>query len=127
MAIPEQTPESILDKSAHKSGSSDGAVLKVKFSIKVAAFCASVMTLSWFFEGWRRIHQDLGFVSVSILMAGVVCTIGLIALQAFWIYVEEKQKGTLLRRIDLFEKLYEGLLQRKLASNERRGDKAKHA
>jgi hypothetical protein len=85
------------------------------------------MTLSWFFEGWRRIHQDAGFWSVSILIAGIVCTVGLIAIQAFWIYVEEKQKGALLRRIDLFEKLYEGLVQRKLANNARRGEKAKHA
>jgi hypothetical protein len=64
---------------------------------------------------------------VSILLAGVVCTLGLIAVQAFWIYVEEKQKGALLRRIGLFEALYEHLVQRKLANNASRGEKAKHA
>jgi hypothetical protein len=127
MATPGQLPESIIDDAASKSGTGDGAILKVKFSLKAAAFCASVLTLSWFFEGWRRIHQNLGFVSVSILIAGVVCTLGLIAVQAFWIYVEEKQKGALLRRIGLFEKLHENLVQRKLANNARRGEKAKHA
>jgi hypothetical protein len=127
MSTPGHKPESTSVQAAPKSGTGDGAILKVKFSLKVVAFCASVMTLSWFFEGWRRIHQDAGFWSVSILIAGIVCTVGLIAIQAFWIYVEEKQKGALLRRIDLFEKLYEGLVQRKLANNARRGEKAKHA
>jgi hypothetical protein len=127
MSTPGQQPESIGDDATLKGSTGDGAILKVKFALKAAAFCASVLTLSWFFEGWRRIHQDLGFVSVSILIAGVVCTLGLIAVQAFWIYVEEKQKGALLRRIGLFEKLYESLVQRKLANNARRGEKAKHA
>jgi hypothetical protein len=127
MSTPGQLPESIVDDAACKSGTGDGATLKVKFALKAAAFCASVLTLSWFFEGWRRIHQELGFVSVSILIAGVVCTLGLIVVQAFWVYVEEKQKGALLRRIGLFETLYENLVQRKLANNARRGEKAKHA
>jgi hypothetical protein len=127
MATSGQLPESIVDDAASRSGTGDGAILKVKFSLKAAAFCASVLTLSWFFEGWRRIHQEPGFLSVSILIAGVLCTLALIAVQAFWIYAEEKQKGALMRRIGPFEKLYEKLVQRKLANNARRGEKAKHA
>ena len=115
------------DLPALKNDTEGGVVLKVKFVMRAAAFCASVVTLSWFFEGWRRIHQDLGFWSVATLIAGILCTTGLIVVQAFWIYVDEKQKGSLLRRIPLFDKLYEGLVQRKLAQNAKRGENTRHA
>jgi hypothetical protein len=120
-----------LDKSGVEpvaiNGTANGAVLEVRFAFKATAFCASVITLSWFFAGWRQIHESIGFSSVSTLLAGIVCTGALISLQAFWIYLEEKQKGSLMRRIGLFEKLYDNLVQRKVALNAKRGEKAKHA
>ena len=127
MLTPWQSKAKTGEEPAFRNDTEGGAVLKVKFALKATAFCASVMTLSWFFEGWRKIHEGLGFWSVSILLAGIFCTIALIIVQAFWIYVEEKQKGSLLRRIALFDKLYDGLVQRKLAQNAKRGEKTKHA
>ena len=126
MLLPWQKRAKATGETPVEGDTKPGAVLKIKFVFKAAAFWASVLTLSWFFEGWRKIHEGIGFYSVSILVLGIVCTAALVALQAFWIYIEEKQKGSLLRRIQLFEKLYDGLVQRQLARTER-GEKTKHA
>ncbi|HEY9755687.1 MAG TPA: hypothetical protein V6C97_11035 [Oculatellaceae cyanobacterium] len=126
MLLPWQKKADTAGESPAENDTKSGAVLKIKFAYKAAAFWASVMTLSWFFEGWRKIHESIGVYSVSILTLGIVCTAALVTLQAFWIYIEEKQKGSLLRRVGLFEKLYEGLVQRQLARTER-GEKTKHA
>jgi hypothetical protein len=127
-----ESKQSELGDSGIVEGSvNDSFVFKVKFPLKAFAFCASVMTLSWFFEGWRRIHTAVDLRSTSlaifILIAGVVFTAILIGLQAFWIYAEEKQKGSLLRRLELFEKLYVFFVQRKRALAGKRGEKTKHA
>jgi len=124
---PKQAESGRLDSLA-----TDSSTLKVKFAFKALAFCASVVTLSWFFEGWRRIHTavDLGstVLATSILVAGVVVTSLLIVVQAFWIYIEEKQKGSCVRRLELFEKLYSFFVQRKRAAGiSKRGEETKHA
>jgi hypothetical protein len=126
MLLPWQKKAKTTGATPAENDTKSGAVLKIKFAFKAAAFWASVLTLSWFFEGWRKIHESVGVYSVSVLLLGIVCTTALVGLQAFWIYVEEKQKGSLLRRIQLFEKLYDGLVQRQLARTER-GEKTKHA
>jgi hypothetical protein len=88
---------------------------KVRFPIKAAVFVMAVMTLSWFFEGWRKIHESLSFTHVGLLIFGAVATIFLILVMSFWIYAEEKQKGSLVRSNALFEKLYQLVMKRAAA------------
>ncbi len=79
--------------------------LKVRFAFKAAAFIASVISLSWFFEGWRKINEEATIMHFSILIGGTLLTLALIGLQAYWIYIEEKTKGTLKKHITLFDKI----------------------
>jgi cytochrome bd-type quinol oxidase subunit 1 len=104
-------PKKLTDLSEKQT--SPAAVFKVKFAVKASAFCASVITLSWFFEGWRKIHEALNPASIGILAAGTLCTLGLLAIQSFWIYAEEKQKGSLVREIPLFDLILEKLLAKR--------------
>lgn len=79
--------------------------LKVRFAFKAAAFIASVISLSWFFEGWRKINEEATIIHFGILIGGTLLTLALIGLQAYWIYIEEKTKGTLKKRIGVFDKI----------------------
>ena len=80
-------------------------IKKVRLAYKAAAFIAAVITLSWFFEGTRQVGQSVNLQSVGILAAGTVLTMFLLAVQAFWMYVEEKSKGTLTKRIKMFDSI----------------------
>jgi hypothetical protein len=93
-------------------------VFKVRFIMKVIAFCCAVISLSWFFEGWREIHRVVNFATVGILVVGTVGTLMLLGLMTFWTYCEEKQKGTLVRRLALFETLYEIVMKRHAAKTQ---------
>ncbi len=100
--------------------------IKVKFKVKAVAFSMAVITLSWFFEGWRKIHEGLSFAHVGILLTGIVGTVLLVSLMSFWIYVEEKEKGTLVRRLKLFDSLHESMLNARTGraeSAQRKGTK----
>jgi hypothetical protein len=88
--------------------------LKVKFALKAAAFIATVITLSWFFEGCREVKTGCTLSHVAVLVLGTGTTIFMLCVQAYWIYIEEKVRGTLKRRVGLFEKIYAW-------SNERNG------
>lgn len=88
-----------------KGTAGDTKRLKVRFAFKAAAFIASVITLSWFFEGWRKVNEALTIAHVGILVGGTLLTLALIGLQAYWIYIEEKSKGTLKKKIGLFDKI----------------------
>lgn len=79
--------------------------VRIKWSYKIAAFLASVVSLSWFFAGWRQIHESATLLSWMIFLGAIMLTSLLICLQAYWIYFEEKAKGTLRKRIELFEKI----------------------
>ncbi len=79
---------------------------KVHWTFRLTAFVASVITLSWFFAGWRQIHETAQFSDWLLLASGTVFTLLLLGVQAYWIYFEEKGKGTLKKRIELFEKLH---------------------
>ena len=105
-------------KSTEVKSSVDAPVFKVKFANKAIAFCCAVVSLSWFFEGWREIHRVVNFVTVGTLVAGTVVTLMLLGLMTFWTYCEEKQKGTLVRRIGLFETLYENVMKRHAAKTQ---------
>ncbi len=79
---------------------------KVHWTFRLTAFVASVITLSWFFAGWRQIQETGQFSDWLLLLSGTVFTLLLLGVQAYWIYFEEKDKGTLKKRIELFEKMH---------------------
>ncbi len=81
------------------------AYKKVKFSYKLANFVAAVIALSWFFEGYRKISESPTVSHIMILVAGTLLTILFLGVHSYWIYIEEKSKGTLMKRIALFEKI----------------------
>ncbi|HEY9786165.1 MAG TPA: hypothetical protein V6D17_12230 [Candidatus Obscuribacterales bacterium] len=78
---------------------------KVRFAFKAVAFIAAVITLSWFFEGMREIGKEVSLVGVAYLFFGTTLTILLLLIQGYWIYIEEKSKGTLVKKIKLFDKI----------------------
>ncbi len=80
--------------------------LKVKTPIKLLALVCSVVALSWFFEGYRQVSQSPSITHVAVLILGIASTVFFLWLQAFWIYVEEKSKGTLTKQIAHFDRLY---------------------
>lgn len=92
----------------------------VPFYLKAIAFSFAVVSLSWFFEGWRQMQKGATLSHFAILMLGTTSTIGLLGLQGYWIYIEEKIKGTLKKRIGIFERIYEYQQER---SGLRNGDK----
>lgn len=79
--------------------------MTVHWTIKLGTFVASVVTLSWFFAGWRQVHEAATVGNWMLLAGGIVATLLLVALQGYWIYFEEKRKGTLRRRIEVFERI----------------------
>jgi len=85
---------------------------KVKLSLRLFTFTLTVITLSWFFEGWREIQREPGFVSVAYLFFGTTLTLLLLAVQGYWIYIEEKSTGKLVRKVKLFDKIEAKLLAR---------------
>ena len=87
----------------HSHDAAPPRVVKVKFAYKLAVFTCAVIALSWFFEGWRQVNHALTAGSVGILVLGTVTTLLFVGVHAYWIYFEEKSKGTLRKRIALFE------------------------
>jgi hypothetical protein len=79
--------------------------LKLKMWVKLTAFVAATFSLSLFFEGWRQIHQNPSVQNIILFAVGILSTIFLLWLQALWIYLEEKSKGTLTKKVVHFDKL----------------------
>jgi hypothetical protein len=81
--------------------------MKIHWSIRTIAFIASVFTLSIFFAGWRELSES-GHIAYGafVMSAGILLTGLLLALQGYWIYFEEKEKGTLRRHVRAFEALH---------------------
>ncbi len=80
---------------------------KVPFTIRAVAFTCTVITLSWCFEGQREISRGVTAPHVLVLVAGITLTLVLLMVQGYWVYVEEKLKGNLRKRIGLYEKIYD--------------------
>jgi hypothetical protein len=78
---------------------------KVRLPVRLVAFALTVITLSWFFEGWREIQREPGLVSCAYLFFGITLTGLLLAVQGYWIYIEEKSTGKLVRKVKLFDKI----------------------
>ncbi len=93
------------DKMTAQVLSSPTKSFKVKLPIRIAVIILSVLALSWFFEGWRQINKGITLSHVAFFISGILVTAVLLWLQGFWIYLEEKYKGTLRRKIELFDKL----------------------
>ncbi|MBX9694025.1 MAG: hypothetical protein K2Z81_16695 [Cyanobacteria bacterium] len=85
---------------------------KVKLSYRLFVFIASVISLSWFFEGTRQVNESLTVPHVGLLILGAALTSLFIGIYTYWIYIEEKEKGTLKKRVNLFEKIYSNLHQK---------------
>jgi hypothetical protein len=81
--------------------------VKTHWTFKIAAFVASVVSLSWLFAGWRAINETGDAVSWALLIGSTALTLLLIGLQGYWIYFDEKAKGGLRRRIELFEMIHQ--------------------
>lgn len=96
--------------------------LKVKPKVKILVLIFSAITLSWCFEGFRQIKAAPTLAHYGLLCLGVISTALLLWVQAFWIYVEEKSKGTLAKKVVHFDRLQEWLEQRTNSSD--KGDKA---
>jgi|SRR5215471_5178448 len=82
---------------------------KIHWSAKLLAFALSVIALSWFFAGWRQVNETHTPVDWLLLLGGIAGTLLLLGLQGYWMYFEEKAKGSLRKRIQLFEAIHAAL------------------
>lgn len=80
--------------------------MKIHWTIRYSAFIASVFALSLFFAGWRETMEHGQLSGLLLLAGGVLLTAFFLAMQGYWIYFEEKNKGTLRRHVALFEKVH---------------------
>jgi hypothetical protein len=94
------------DESPKGDASVGAATFKVAFAPKAIAFILTTVALSWFFEGWREVAKEVTLPHCLVLFAGVAFTALLLGVQGYWIYVEEKLKGALKKRIGLFETIF---------------------
>lgn len=92
--------------------------MSIHWSLKWSIFAASVIGLSWFFAGWRQVNEHGGLGDWGVLFGGTASTLLLLTVQGYWIYVEEKQKGKLTKRIELFEKIEKYMQDRKAIKNQ---------
>lgn len=90
--------------------------IKVRFKAKAAAFVLATLSLSWFFEGWRQINTVGNIQSYAIIILGTASTLFTLCVWAYWIYMEEKSKGTLKKRIVLFESVSRFLSEKESAN-----------
>lgn len=93
---------------------------KIRFAIKLVAFFAATIALSWFFEGWRQVSDSPTVAHCAVLFGGTLATISVVGLMSYWTYFEEKSKGTLKKKVALFEGIRENLQARKLETGEKR-------
>jgi hypothetical protein len=89
---------------------------RVNGAVRWGAFALATYTLSLFFAGWREINTTGHWSGFLLLAAGVVFTGTILMLQCYWIYFEEKNKGTLHRKSKIFDALHE-FIDSKFASN----------
>ena len=88
--------------------------------LKIIAFILSVLSLSCFFTGIRQVVQTGSWSDWCLLCGGAGGTIFLLLLQGYWIYMEEKARGSLARPLPLFEEIDKFIRQNK-GSNRGKG------
>lgn len=85
---------------------------KVKWTIKLAVFALATVALSWVFEGFRQVNTALNASGVpdasglALLFGGSTLTILFVGVYGFFMYAEERAKGSRLRNIPLFDRWY---------------------
>lgn len=89
--------------------------MAIHWSLKMSAFVASVVSLSWFFAGWRQVNEKGGLGDWGLLFFGTGLTLSLLVLQGYWIYSEEKEKGSLRKRIGFYEFIHARLQAARVA------------
>jgi hypothetical protein len=87
--------------------------MSIHWSFKWSIFAASVLSLSWFFAGWRAVNEHGALQDWGTLAGGTATTLLLLTVQGYWIYFEEKDKGKLMKRVELFEKVRKFISERK--------------
>lgn len=92
--------------------------MSIHWSFKWSIFAASVLSLSWFFAGWRAVNEHGALGDWGLLAGGTTTTLLLLGVQGYWIYFEEKDKGKLMKRVELFETIRKFLDQRKQSQNQ---------
>ncbi len=80
-------------------------------------FAASVISLSWFFAGWRQVNEHGGIADWGVLAGGTAATLLLLSVQGYWIYFDEKGKGNLTKTVKLFDQIDKFLQDRKSAKS----------
>lgn len=104
---------------ASKAGAPE--VYKIRFALKLVAFIAAVISLSWFFQGWREVNQTPGIASFALLAFGTSLTLLILGVMGYWTYFEEKSKGTLRKRIAIYEDIHTRMQLRKQGEKEHHG------
>jgi hypothetical protein len=84
-------------------------IRRPKRLLKWSVVILSIFAMSLIFEGWRQLKTGLTLEHSLVLLLGIFSTAVLLWIQAFWIYVEEKSKGTLKKKIVHFDRLDEYL------------------
>ena len=79
--------------------------MSVHKTVKWSVFIASVITLSWFFAGWRQVNESGQLSDWAVLIGGTLSTLLLLFVQGYWIYFEEKAKGRLTKHVDVYERI----------------------
>lgn len=93
--------------------------MSIHWSFKWSIFAGSVLSLSWFFAGWRQVNEAGGLADWGLLLGGTAATAALVLVQAYWIYFEEKGKGKLTKRVEFFEKINKKLEERRLSNEQK--------
>ena len=82
---------------------------KVKWTIKLAVFAMATVALSWVFEGFRQVNAGPNATGLALLFGGSTLTILFVGVYGFFMYAEERAKGSRLRNIPLFDRWYKTL------------------
>ena len=101
---PPQLPEAKMVKEA-----TGDKIVKLRWEYKLTIFTVSVFALSLFFAGWREINTIGSVQSWLLFLAGILLTVVFVGFQAYWIYFEEKAKGNLKKKVEIFERLNHGI------------------
>lgn len=91
---------------------------KIKFSIKIGMFIMSVLALSGFFEAFRQIQAHFGLYTIGFMVVAILFNIIMLFSQAWLIYYEEKVRGNLKKRVDVFERLINYLESKQVLHSE---------
>lgn len=88
---------------------------KIRFGVKLVAFIAATISLSWFFEGWREINESPTLPHIAVIVGGTGLTLLILTVMAYWTYHEEKSKGTLKKKVQFFDRIRADMIEQRAA------------